>query len=130
MIDPSSFRETTQRRNPSLKTAIIIEPVSLTATLQTIYTCPTDRDFWIQHMWVCNTVGSTVSFTIHDVPAGGTASVANAMAYTEALAGDTSSTIPAVVGHRLGPGNSLQAKCATAGDINIGGWGYEMIGDE
>jgi hypothetical protein len=123
------FQEQASRRQASNKSAVPIPVTPLPATSTTILTVPASLDFWITHLWVANTTGAAVNYTVHFVPSGGSASNANMAVYSRALAAATSEIIEVAINHRLTGGSSIVASASSASAINIGGWGYLISGE-
>lgn len=117
------------RRQPSLLTAQLIEPMALGTSATVIYTAKADADFWVKHLFAANATGGAVTYTLYFVPSGDTAATANTVIFQRSLAANTSEVIGIAVNHRLPEGASIQALASAGASINIGGWGYDQRGE-
>jgi hypothetical protein len=125
---PLQFQTEQQARSQLiLPKPIAVTPLGTTASV--IYTADAVADFWIVHLWVTNTTGSAVTYTVHFVPPSGTAAVGNRAVSAKSLAANTSEVIDVAVNHRIAAGSTVQALCSSANAVNIGGWGYDFFGE-
>ncbi len=94
----------------------------------TVMTAPDDRFFLIEGVSVTNVTGGAESFSVYIVPAGGTASTANAVIHQEQVAGYTSLRLVTLEGLILDAGASLQVATTSPGGINVTLWGVNIRG--
>ncbi|MEL6361724.1 MAG: hypothetical protein AAFR21_11620 [Pseudomonadota bacterium] len=120
-------QETESRSQLRLPKPFLVTPLQTTAL--TIYTALESTDFRIEHLWVSNVTGSAATFDLYQVPDGGTAATANALVYQESVAANTSKVVEVAKGHLLQPETILQALCSSNNAINLGGWGYDILGE-
>ena len=94
--------------------------IVLTATINTVYTCPVNTRTFIKDINVCNTTGAAITVNVHLVPSGGAADTTNALVYGYSIAANsywqrTGSQI-------MNAGDTIQAKASTTGTtITISG---------
>jgi hypothetical protein len=107
--------------------------VSVGATATTVYDNTGAYDFLIPSLWAANITGAAVALTLHAVPAGGSAGDGNAIMKGRSIAAN-SEPVPvcsqAGIRIRLQPGMRLVALGGTGAAINMGGWGFEVLGGE
>lgn len=122
VVTQSAGRDTLQIPKP-------IDVVRCQTTATTIYTARTDADFMIKLLVAANVSASDSDYTLHLVPASGSASASNMIAFEVKVPLGGSAWIftperPCL----LQPGASLQALCDANDDINFFGWGYDYQG--
>lgn len=78
---------------------------SVTAAI--LYTVPNGYSFTLTDLEICNTSGSSETFTIYIVPNGGTASASNALFYSAPIKGNT--TVQWTGSQTLDAGSTVQA---------------------
>lgn len=123
------FFEQSNRRQASLQTPITLAITPLQTTASTLLTVKAGFDFIIRHLWVVNTTGGAITYTLHFVPASGSPATANMAVAAKSLSANTSELVTVAVNHRLRPGESIQALCGTNNAINMGGWGHYIQGE-
>lgn len=123
------FTEQQTRRQNSLQSAYAIPVTPLESTNTTIFTVTTGFDFRIEHLWVANTTGGALNYTVHFVPSGGVANTSNIAVASKTLAANTSEVIAVAVNHRMKSGDTIVALCSAANGINLSGWGYLIQGE-
>lgn len=106
---------------------LAITPLQTTASI--IYTADPVADFWIVHLWVANTTGGAVTYSLHFVPPSGSVAVANAAVLSRSLAANTSEVVDVAVNHRIPAGSTIRALCGVNNAVNLGGWGYDFFGE-
>lgn len=123
------FIEQSNRRQASFQSPIRLAITPLQTTASTLLTVKTGFDFIVRHLWVANTTGGAVTYTLHFVPAAGSPATANMAIAARSLGANASEVVAVAVGHRLLPGESIRALCATNSAINMGGWGHYIQGE-
>lgn len=123
------FVDNSNRRQASFQTPVRLPITPLQTTASTLLTVLDGLEFWIVHLWVANTTGGAVSYTLHFVPSGGSPAAANMAVSARSLAANSSEIVEVAVNHRLRPGESIRALCGTNNAINMGGWGYYIQGE-
>lgn len=94
-------------------TGVKLGQVAMTTSYQTVYTTPLLTRTFLKDIIVCNTTVSGITFTAHLVPSAGTATAANALFYTTALA--ASSTFQWSGTQIMDAGDTLQALASATG---------------
>ncbi|CAB3713180.1 hypothetical protein CEY09_30500 [Achromobacter marplatensis] len=105
-----------------------IPAAQLTTSAAPYYTAATGTTATINNLSLTNTTTGVVSFTLHRVPSGGTASAANMIGNTVELPGRATAVPPQAIGLQLSPGMTLQALASAAASITIAGGAYETSG--
>ena len=88
-------------------------PTGGTTGYVTVYTAPSGVVGRIAEIDICNTNGSSATFWIHIVPAGGTADTTNALFYNAPINGNT--TVQWTGSFALAAGNTIQIKASKTG---------------
>ena len=94
-------------------TPIQLCQAAITTSAVTLYTVPAATRTYLKDINVCNTTGSAVNVNIYLVPAGGTASTANALVYSYSVAADSFFHWSGV--QVLLPGQTLQVSASATG---------------
>jgi len=110
----------------------IIDGVQLTNAVATYYTTPDNTRCELRKLSFTNTSAAAVTVTVYIVPSGGTASDANTIKKTKALApagfgSDTWNCIEAL-GHCLNAGETVQAVCSANTSVSVRCTGLEIVG--
>lgn len=111
-----------------LRTRRPVPLVQLTAAFQTILTARTDADFMLEALWVAETSGTAKTYDVCLVAPAGSASAANALAWTTALPANSSDMVIGAFGLLVPPGYTVQARASVTLTVNIFGHGIDMIG--
>lgn len=112
-----------------LKSRQEIPLVRMAATFSTILTARADAYFEIEGLWVANVTNAAHSYSICLVPSGGTATIANALAWEIALPANTVDYAVGAAGMLVPPGYTVQVDADAADVINVYGWGWNVVGD-
>jgi len=123
------FTEQQTRRQGSLQSAVMLPLTALQTTASTLLTVRDGVDLWLNHLWVANTTGGAVTYTLYFVPPSGSPATANAAVFARSLPANTPELVEVAINHRLGPGSTIQALCSSNNAINMGGWGYFIQGE-
>lgn len=108
---------------------VSIPPVQLGSGATPIYTASGGiTASTIGNMSFSNTSGSPVTFTVYNVPNGGTAGAANEVVPAFTLSVGQSYVPPQLIGLSIAAGSSIQASATTAAVVNAQGGAYETSG--
>lgn len=101
-------------------TGIQIAQAAITAVYATIYTVVVDQRLYVKDIDVCNTTAGALTVTIHLVPNGDTALVANALFYGSSVAANDNLQWTGT--QIMNAGDTIQVKASGAGlTITISG---------
>lgn len=129
-LQPQQFRQEIARQAP-LRRSVPVPVAQILTTATTLITAAADEDVLIESLWAGNISSSADSVSLYMVPDGGSPGTGNAVVTGYAVSANTVAELCGYWGprFRLEPGYSLVATAATAGRINMGGWGYAIGGE-
>lgn len=96
-------------------------PVQLTASAATYYLCPVNVRATIKKLSASNNDAVTRTVTAYLVPSGGTAGVTNIATITLSLGPNETKPLFNIEGHCIEPGDFLQMKADSAGQVTVHG---------
>ena len=112
-----------------LQTRQEIPLVRAQTTFTTLLTARADAYFLVENLWMANVTAGAITVQVCLVAPAGSATSANAVAWTVAIAANTSALIVGASGLLVPPGYTLQGQCSTNNAVNLFGWGWNIIGD-
>lgn len=125
------FASINQTLNPldALAVPKPIDVVQVQTTATTIFTARSDADFQVMGLTASNVTGTDDWVTLHFVPSGGSAGLANAIAYQVVVpANDGVNLFTKENQGLLQPSYSIVATCSVNNAINIYGYGHDYQG--
>lgn len=105
----------------------LVSGSTLTTGLVTYYTAPTNTRAIIRRATFANSSALAATVTVHLVPSGGSASVANQIVRARALGAGEVWSAPDLEGHVLEAGGTLQASASAASAISLVASGVEIV---
>lgn len=108
-------------------TPIVIDPgTELPNAVATQYTAPVGKIIRIASYAICETTNAAITYTIHLVPSGGSASDANMIANAVSVAAKKSVLVVPAIGQVLEAGDTIQAFASTASALTQRVSGYSL----
>lgn len=103
----------------AVKPARLAGPIQLGTTISTLYTSAALTSTAISNAIANNQSAGVVTFTVHVVPSGDSATASNQVVSAIPLAAGESMIIGNLLNQVLGPGDSIQALASAATSINV-----------
>jgi hypothetical protein len=94
----------------TLRRGAIVAPTAATTSISILYTVPSNIQFQLQEIDICNTSGTGTTFSIYLVPSGGSATTSNALFYSAPIGGLT--TVQWQGGLALPAGSTIRASAS------------------
>ncbi len=120
-VEPAAVRER----------LIPIDHVLITATTmgtaQTIFTVPQGKAFILRSLMISNISGSNVTFSVHAVPAGGSAANDNALMAGVVIKANASDDLAPYLGKFYKAGYTIRVFASTTGVVAMDGFGREVF---
>jgi len=105
-----------------------IPPQVLGTAAAPIYTAPTGTTTTVANLSFTNTSAAPVSVTVHNVPNGGSPSIANELVSAFSIAAGRTYVPAQAIGLNLSPSSTLQALASADGVVTAQGGAYETSG--
>jgi hypothetical protein len=103
----------------------LVDGAQLTAAAATYYTAPANTLTTISACTLTNTTEEAVTATLHLVPSGGAAGVANCILSARTISAGESFNVGSAIGQTLAAGGTLQGLAGSATAVTLVASGYE-----
>lgn len=110
----------------TVTTKVLVQPLQLATAATTQYTTPLGTRAIIDKATVTNTDSANRTFTVHIVPASGSAGNGNMIIDSRAVVPDETYLCPELVGQVLNPGDTLVTLCSAATALTLRVSGREI----
>ncbi len=118
-----------ERRSPDRELFVLpVTPVTATtAAASQLLVTARDNAFMQVNFKVTNVSGAAVTFTLHEVPIGGTAGNGNIIYSAESIPANDTVTLSSLNSLLVDRSSEVRVHCSSASDLNIKAWGAHII---